>query len=63
MDTTIMNSEKSKTPDPHRPLLSLSNKINLKKNEKYIDLLTRFLLENSAILVLLFPSSCFLKRF
>ena len=31
MDTIFMNSEKSKTFDPHRLLLNESNKINLKK--------------------------------
>ena len=31
MDTTFMNSQNSKTSDPHRPLLNLSDKINLKK--------------------------------
>ena len=30
MDTIYMNSENSKTSDPHRLLLNLSNKINLK---------------------------------
>ena len=36
MDTTFMNSENSKTSDPHRLLLNLSVKINLKRNDKYI---------------------------
>ena len=31
MDTIFMNSEKSKTSDPHRLLLNLSDKIYLKK--------------------------------
>ena len=31
MDTTFMNSENSKTSDPHRLFLSLLDKINLKK--------------------------------
>ena len=31
MDTIFMNSENSKTSDPHRLLLSLSDKINFKK--------------------------------
>ena len=30
-----MNSETSKTSDPHRLLLDLSDKINLKKSDKY----------------------------
>ena len=33
-----MNSENSKTSDPHRLLLNLSNKINLKRSDKYIPL-------------------------
>ena len=39
MDTIFMNSENSKTPDPHRLLLSLSVKINLKWSDKYVALL------------------------
>ena len=31
MDTVFMNSENSKTSDPYRLLLSLSDKMNLKK--------------------------------
>ena len=31
METIFMNSEKSKASDPHRLLLNLSDKINLKK--------------------------------
>ena len=38
MDTIFMNSEKSKTSDPHRILLNLSDKINFKKSEKYVAL-------------------------
>ena len=34
MDTIFMNSENSKTSDPHR-LLNLSDKINLKRSDKY----------------------------
>ena len=33
-----MNSENSKTSDPHRLLLNLANKINLKRNDKYVAL-------------------------
>ena len=39
MDTIFMNSENSKISDPHRLLLNLTDKINLKRNEKYITLL------------------------
>ena len=35
MDTIFMNSGNSKTPDPHRLLLNLSDKINLKRSDKY----------------------------
>ena len=35
MDTIFMNSGNSKTSDPHRLLLNLSNKINLKRTNKY----------------------------
>ena len=31
-----MNTENSKTSDPRRLLLNLSNKINLKRREKYV---------------------------
>ena len=33
-----MNSESSKTSDPHRLLLNLSDKTNLKRSDKYIAL-------------------------
>ena len=33
-----MNSENSKTSDPHRPLLSLLDKISLKRKDKYVAL-------------------------
>ena len=33
-----MNSENSKTSDPHRLLLNLSDKINLKGSDKYVAL-------------------------
>ena len=38
MDTTFMNSGNSKTYDPHRLLLNLSDKINLKRNNKHVAL-------------------------
>ena len=38
MDTIFMNSENSKTSDPHRLLLNLTDKINLKRSDKYIEL-------------------------
>ena len=34
MDVIFMNSKNSKTVDPHRLLLNLSDKINLKKSDK-----------------------------
>ena len=33
-----MNSKNSKTSDPHRLLLNLSDKINLKRSDKYVAL-------------------------
>ena len=33
-----MNFENSKTSDPHRLLLRLSYKLNLKRNDKYVAL-------------------------
>ena len=33
-----MNSENSKTSDPHRLLLNLTDRINLKKSDKYVTL-------------------------
>ena len=38
MDTVLMNSENSKTSNPYRLLLNLSDKINLKRSDKYIAL-------------------------
>ena len=35
MGTIFMNSENNKTFDPHRLLLNLLDKINLKRSEKY----------------------------
>ena len=36
MDTIFINSENSKTSDPHRLLVNLSDKINLKRSDKYV---------------------------
>ena len=33
-----MNSKNSKTSDPHRLLLNISDKINLKKSDKHVAL-------------------------
>ena len=38
MDTIFMNSENSKTSDPYRLLLILSDKIDLKRSTKYFAL-------------------------
>ena len=38
MDTTFMNFENSKTSNLHRLLLNLTDKINLKKSDKYVAL-------------------------
>ena len=34
MDTIFMNSKNSKTSDPHRLLLNLTDKLNLKRSNK-----------------------------
>ena len=36
MHTIFMNSENSKTSDPHGLLLNLSDKIKLKRKDKYV---------------------------
>ena len=36
METIFMNSKNSKTSDPHRLLLNLSDKIDLKRSDKYV---------------------------
>ena len=38
MDTIFTNSGNSKTSDPHRLLLNLSDKVNLKTSDKYVSL-------------------------
>ena len=38
MNTIFMNSKISKTSDAHRLLLNLTDKINLKRSDKYIAL-------------------------
>ena len=38
MDTIFLNSRNSKTSDPHRLLLNLSDKIILKRSDKYVAL-------------------------
>ena len=38
MDTIFINSGKSKTPDPHRLLLNLLDKVNSKRSDKYVAL-------------------------
>ena len=38
MDTIFMNSGNSETSDPHRLLLDLFDKINLKGSEKHVAL-------------------------
>ena len=38
MDVIFMNSKNSKTSDPHRLLLNLSGKINLKRRERFVNL-------------------------
>ena len=36
MDIIFMNSKNSKTSDPHRLLFSLTDKMNLKRSDKYV---------------------------
>ena len=36
MDTIFLNSENSKTSEPHRLLLNLIDKISLKRCDKYV---------------------------
>ena len=38
MGTIFMNSKNSKTSDPHRLLLNLTDKINLKRSGRYVAL-------------------------
>ena len=38
MGSIFVNSKNSKTSDPHRLLLSLTDKVNLKRNDKYVAL-------------------------
>ena len=38
MDNIFINSKYSKTSETLRPLLNLSDKLNLKKSEKYVPL-------------------------
>ena len=38
MDTVFKNSENNKTSHPYRLLLNLTDKINLKRSDKYVAL-------------------------
>ena len=38
MDTIFINSRNSKTSEPRRLLINLSNKVNLKRKDKYVAL-------------------------
>ena len=38
MDTIFINSKNNKTSDPHRLLLNLSDKIDLKGSDKFVAL-------------------------
>ena len=40
MNTVFINSENSETSDPHRLLLNLTDKIDLRRKDKYIALST-----------------------
>ena len=39
MDAIFMNSQNIKTFHPHRVLLNLANKVNLKRSDKYVAIL------------------------
>ena len=41
MDTIHLNSKNCKTSDPYRLFLNLSDKINLKRSDKYVALSNR----------------------
>ena len=36
MDITFMNSKNSKTSDPHRLFVNLTDKIGLRRSDKYV---------------------------
>ena len=38
MDTIFINSENTKTPDRHRLLLNLSDRMDLKRSDKHVAL-------------------------
>ena len=42
MDTIFINFKNSKTSDPHRLLLNLTDKINLKRSDRYVALSSIF---------------------
>ena len=42
MNSIFMNSRNSKTSDPHRLLLNLTDKINLKRSDKYVFLYNKY---------------------
>ena len=42
MNPIFMNSRNSKTSDPHRLLLNLTDKINLKRSDKYVVLYNKY---------------------
>ena len=43
METVFMNSTSSGTSDPHRLLLNLTVKINLRRNDNYVSLSNLFI--------------------
>ena len=40
MDAIFMNSKNSKTSDPHRLLLNLTDKIDSRRSDKYVAFIT-----------------------
>ena len=45
MDNIFINSGNSKTSDPHRLLLNISDKVNFKRSDKYVALSNLALIE------------------
>ena len=51
METTFLNSENSKTSDPHRLLLSFTDKVNLKRSDQYVALSNLSIYYSSKIVI------------
>ena len=51
METIFLNSENSKTSDPHRLLLSFTDKVNLKRSDQYVALSNLSIYYSSKIVI------------